>query len=245
MQETFAKIDGFINNKIYDFANADELKEIHDCIFSMRTEWIKRSTHNSDIMFYTLGAATYLDGGGDQYQKHCAQSAPAMFRNFEDLYIKICNWMTELTGYESMMSEDLNPPGFHILQGSPAVPPSIKTGGNIHLDLPHERHNFSREILGVLSFTLPIRLPKLGGGCYYWTTLPKDFIHGSAVPNNLYDWFDQHKSFLPYQIGKMVFHNGQIYHQLANSHQLDSDDWRITLQGHGVLLDNNKICLYF
>ncbi len=248
MREYFIKYDGFLNNILYDFADDSAIATIDTAIFAMRDDWIERPVpRGNGIVFHTIGGATYLDKNLI-YHEYREKYAQKMRINFAGLYADICSWLEKLTNYPTQIADFLCPPGFHIYKGHPLVPPSILTGGNIHLDLPHLNHQFSHEILDTISFTMPIRLPKFGGGCYYWLKYPENFKYGSAV--NLSDtdtrtWFDKNKIFYPYEIGKMVLHNGQTYHQLANANQSDFDDWRITLQGHGVLLSDKRIYLYF
>ncbi len=248
MQENFEKIDGFLKHILYDFAGPDDIENAKNTIDDLKNIWIKRPVPGGNgIIFHTIGAATYLDKN-EIYHQYRTEYAGIMHKKFAGLYQKLCKWLGQLSGYEVCIAPDLSPPGFHIYQGNPHVPPSILTGGNVHLDLPHYNHKFPSKILGTLSFTLPIILPQNGGGCYYWTTLPENFVYGNAVNlelDNMRQWFDNNKKYLQYDIGKMVLHNGQTYHQLANASRSDYSDWRITLQGHGVLLEDKTIYLYF
>jgi len=42
----------------------------------------------------------------------------------------------------------------------------------------------------------------------------------------------------------LELHDGKFLHQIANMVPTTKDDWRITLQGHGVLVDD-KMRIYF
>ncbi|MBT4906818.1 MAG: hypothetical protein HON62_08050, partial [Rhodospirillaceae bacterium] len=45
------------------------------------------------------------------------------------------------------------------------------------------------------------------------------------------------KQFIGYTAGAMVLHDGLTVHQLANPGRTQDDEYRISLQGHGVLGD--------
>lgn len=42
------------------------------------------------------------------------------------------------------------------------------------------------------------------------------------------------KRFYPYQVGQLIIHSGHTIHQAAPGKNLQPDDERITLQGHGI-----------
>ena len=52
------------------------------------------------------------------------------------------------------------------------------------------------------------------------------------------------KHYFPYSLGKIVVHKGLMLHQIAPAKDMTIDDERITLQGHGVIADD-ELRLYW
>lgn len=136
-----------------------------------------------------------------------------------------------------------NLPGFHIYQGHPDLPLGLYCGGTIHYDSPHKRANFPFQTSDeeVFSFTLSISLPRNGGGLNYWVKVPPFVETGKwfhLTSKQSQEWLSTNVKHLDYKIGSMVIHDCNILHQMSNNVKTDADDWRITLQGHGVYRDD-------
>jgi hypothetical protein len=210
-------------------------------LLTLSDSWQERHTLNDQIhSFHTLGAATYLDTD-ETYGPVAAAANPLLRDSFGDLLDHVGNAIAERTGHPTQLSEDLALPGFHIFRGDQRAPPGLMYGGTIHVDRPHDRHKFPFIIEGTLSLTLPIRIPACGAGMFHWTDVPAAMMTGPkapyTMPPELRDWYDTHKQFIGYTAGAMVLHDGLTVHQLANPGRTQDDEYRISLQGHGVLGD--------
>lgn len=242
------EIDSFQAGLGHRFLTAGDCAAVYEKILSQRDRWVEWEVSKAlNIRFHTLGAATYLMPVREVYHAERKKSAEALRAEFGGLYESLFARIEELTGVACVNAAELSPPGFHIYQGNEAAPTGLAAGGNIHLDLPHRLHYKASEVRHTLSVTVPIVLPSAGAGCYYWRGLPSGFQHGQAVPRDpaMLRWFDENKAFLAYETGTMVLHDGMTYHQLANPVKTTRTDWRITLQGHAVLLGDGKYHFFF
>jgi hypothetical protein len=61
-------------------------------------------------------------------------------------------------------------------------------------------------------------------------------------------FFDAARGLKPtlheYRVGHIVMHSGNLLHQMAGTARMESDDRRVTLQGHGTRA-NGQIYLYW
>lgn len=210
-------------------------------LMSVSGSWYERHALDDQIhSFHTLGAATYLDTD-EAYGPVAAAANPVLRENFSDLLARVMAAITARTGYPARLSDDLALPGFHIFRGDHRAPPGLMYGGTIHVDRPHDRHKFPFAIEATLSLTLPIRIPACGAGMYHWSDVPESMMTGPkaphAMPPEVRDWYDTNKRYIGYNAGEMVLHDGLTVHQLANPGRTRDDEYRISLQGHGVLGD--------
>ena len=218
-----------------------ECAELVSEIVSQETHWTGRHALEDQVhLFHTLGAATYLDSPS-AYATTATRSNPVLREICAGLFKTVTAAIAEHTGHPAVLTDHLALPGFHIFRGDNRAPPGLLYGGTIHMDKPHERHMFPDTIEETLSLTLPLRIPAGGAGMYFWKNVPSDMLSGPKAPHEMsptqYAWFDAHKTFVSYQIGEMVLHDGLTVHQLANPGPTDQDDLRVSLQGHGVLCD--------
>ena len=189
------------------------------------------------LTFHTLGASSYIDIDKTSYHRNRRATAATMLDRFKSLYIKVCDGISGVTRQPSMISKQLAPPGFHILNGSPLIGEGIQFGGTIHCDLPHIQH---RDIFGkiddILSFTLPISLPEGGGGMFFWTKETDMNLMGPVADKGDREsrWLEENKKIVSYTPGEMILHDGKTPHQMASLCRTSAKDWRITLQGHGI-----------
>lgn len=208
-------------------------------LMSLASAWTGRQALDNQVhRFHTLGAATYLDSPSS-YRERAGQANPILRENFAGLYETVCRAIARRTGHPCALTGELGLPGFHIFRGDHRAPPGLLYGGTVHMDKPHERHAFANPIEATLSLTLPISIPKSGAGMYFWEDVPPDLLTGPKAPHDMtatqLSWFDTHRQFIGYTPGEMVLHDGLTVHQLANPGATDSNDLRISLQGHGVL----------
>ena len=92
-----------------------------------------------------------------------------------------------------------------------------------------------------LSFTLPLNLPKQGGGLKFWHGLSvesmRDYIRKDRFGDVATAAHTTSSDTLRYTVGRLVLHNGHTLHQMAGVSKFSVTDERITLQGHGVFAD--------
>lgn len=208
-------------------------------LMSKSSAWTGHHALDNQVhRFHTLGAATYLDPE-PAYAELATRTNPLLRETFADMYEAVAQIITTKTGHPAALTEYLGLPGFHIFRGDHRAPPGLMFGGTIHMDKPHERHAFSAPIDNTLSLTLPLSMPASGAGMYFWNDVPGDLLSGPKAPSDMspeqFRWFDANKQFVSYTIGEMVLHDGLTVHQLANPGPTDSNDLRVSLQGHGVL----------
>jgi len=75
-----------------------------------------------------------------------------------------------------------------------------------------------------ISFTATVRLPKDGGGLQY-----KE---------------GDEEFYLAYKVGEIVVHDGSIMHKIAPFKAFHEDDQRVTMQGHGVKIDDQYVLFW-
>lgn len=216
-----------------------QCEAVVEALMTRSQHWTGRQALEDQVhLFHTLGAATYLDPPS-RYGARAQQANPVLQAGFSELYDCVVTAIADTTGYPATLSERLGLPGFHIFRGDPRVPPGLMYGGTVHMDKPHERHAFPETIRETLSLTLPLRIPASGAGMYFWPEVPNTILSGPKAPHDMSDgqraWFDAHKQYVGYTPGDMVLHDGLTVHQLANPGPTRADEWRISLQGHGVL----------
>jgi hypothetical protein len=95
-----------------------------------------------------------------------------------------------------------------------------------------------------ISFTLCIKLPAAGSGLIVWPQLTGNRVatlaseHKVAGEAALAYLVGRHTAeFVPYRVGSMVRHDGQLVHWIPSLEGVRKGDERITLQGHGIRRD--------
>ena len=259
-----------------DVLNQSQVDRLLKDINTLQDWWIPRGVWTSDtgfapntdspVDFYTLGVATYIDGisSMDQYYHYIKEQNPYFIECFGWLYRKVMFEFDKVIGQCSLWNSVAHP-GFHVFSARPNRMPKFgskmyaeKPSATIHVDLQHEKHEllFNNSFKDVdyentLSFTLPLSVPKTGGGLNTW----KDESMKQYEIDNEYtrhmkeidysQWGDYGEpTVVPYTAGRMFWFTGRLVHQIAPGFNLSFGDKRISLQGHGVKCDGTWI-LYF
>ena len=211
-----------------------ECNRVLERVKARRQSWIPRMP---GLPFYSLGAASYLDAGRGRagYYERAAACNPMLKRDFGWLYRKLRKALANHLQTHVMFATGAACPGFHIFLGHPAFKRPL---GRIHFDLqfhdlewpPEAEVDFSRPF----SFTLAICLPRSGAGLHLWdidkTTW--DAMSPSAR-NRIAEEIPPR--YARYRTGSMVCHSGMVLHRIAPATEdLQSDDLRVTLQGHAL-----------
>ena len=215
----------------------DECAKVRQQIFDLRENWVQR---HPDVPFYTLGTASYLDANGGHYADYLEKkenSNPVLIEHFTWLYDRIAERAATELGGPTRYDDRLARPGFHVYLANPAFGQPV---AKIHCDLQYQSINWSGFSVSKdeshLSFTISIALPACGGGLNYWNV---EHTEAKNDPTSAKQKFDQNKPmFHPYAQGHMVIHSGQMIHQASIMKDVQPSDERITVQGHGIRLDD-------
>jgi hypothetical protein len=200
-------------------------------VLAQRARWIRRGSAE----FYTLGAASYLDDA-DAYAAHTAELNPLLAARFAPLYANLRERLAAALGAPVVQANGKALPGFHVW-GVPGIP----TGphASLHFDLQYDKLTWTDGPgagEGSLSFTLPLRLPRRGGGLSLWETTyerVQAFYARTGFAGTLEDLLPLITERVePYACGELIVHSGHQLHRIAPVPEVEPDDLRITLQGH-------------
>ncbi len=209
-----------------------ECDSVHQAVKALRPHW----THRHPVLpVYALGAASYLDVVGDEppYAQRARDGNRLLRLHFAWLYERVAAALAQALGEPACYVERLALPGFHIYLFDKAFEQPIAP---IHFDLQYRFHDWSAtdaDLDHPISFTLPIALPQHGGGLNTWDiSLAERRQRASETPQELAQSCP--RIFHAYQRGHMALHSGHLLHQIAPGTDLQPQDERITLQGHGL-----------
>jgi hypothetical protein len=226
----------------------------------------KKFAANEDnpIDFYTIGAATYMDDSM-MYAMIVEETAPMMKDYFEWLYGCLLYHLTNEIG-PCQINEELAPPGFHIFAAKPDEEPRPASKeylerpcATIHYDEQHRSHKglwsgyqssgASVDLENTLSFTLCLAAPETGAGLSTWEEdsvkcYDRNDKYSKHIKSLEYGGYGSPDAVIPYTPGKMFYWIGPLKHQMSPGMDLKLNDKRITLQGHGVKV-NDCWELYF
>jgi len=208
------------------------LKRVHE----LSSYWTRREF---DTVFYTLGAASYLDatnGRFESFREKAVVTNPILRREFGPMLDAVMGALSEYVGAPVQMDDELSIPGFHVFLAKEFGDRSPTA--SLHFDLQYEHLRWDahggEEPETQISFTLPLALPHNGGGLFVWNMkwqetkqLPKD-EHIAKLKNR------GEPEYVPYSNGVLAVHGGHHLHQIAPFKDHNPSDERITLQGHAV-----------
>lgn len=207
-------------------------------VLALRQCWIQRV---SVAPFFTLGAASYLDADPKpgRYGDVLKAFNPLLQLRFGWLLDRVSRAISEAMGLETVWLEGAALPGFHIYLSNEIFFESV---AEIHFDRQYEQVDWSGvsepDFSAPLSFTMPIDLPKAGGGLNTWPVEEAELRRMKAAG------IDPPMTFQPYALGELAMHSGNLLHQAALGRVTSEDERRITLQGHGIR-SGNRMYLYW
>ncbi|MET8155853.1 hypothetical protein ABZT47_05730 [Sphaerisporangium sp. NPDC005289] len=211
---------------------------VRDTVHDLRDHWLPRGPEPT--AFFTLGPPSYLDLAQDpragEYRARARAARPVLRERFGWLYERLAEVLGEHLGSPVCYPEDLALPGFHVWLAAAVF---TKPRAPIHFDLQYRAFDWppGTDLERLLSFTLPIRLPVAGGGLNVWDATYEQFqlARRRGWVEGATDLLRFHtRTYVPYTVGTMAVHSGHILHQVAPVGQVEPDDERLTLQGHGV-----------
>ena len=216
-----------------DVLSAGECQEAAEAVLGARDAWTVRSQSGR---FFTLGVNAYMDlaHAADANASYFgpARGANLMLKQrFAGVHARLAQALEQELGLPTKYADDLAMPGFHIWVGL-GIP--RRPGASVHFDLQYQRllarPRYARAS-GTVSFTLPVMLPAAGSSLRVWPcTYPGDADRLAA--------FQQaDPEIVPYHVGSAIVHSGHVLHQIGATLSVRPEDFRITLQGHGLVVD--------
>lgn len=202
---------------------------------SLRSRWCGR---RPGLPFYTLGAAAYLDAraGTAAYADRIATDDPLLREHFGWVHERVRDVLSAHLGAPVRVAPEHAAPGFHLYLSHPLFERPI---AEVHFDRQQHRLDWGETDVDFerpISFTLPIALPRNGGGLHTW-----DVSYADMAPldrNGRRERFRAaRRGYEPYRLGEMVVHSGHLLHQAAPGVQLADGDERFTMQGHALRRD--------
>lgn len=184
-------------------------------VIDNRSNWVDRYE-----LFYTLGAAAYLDNKNpkpslNKYQDRLKKYNKILKSEFGGVIESLCDY------FKAELHDEIACPGFHIFDER-----ANGFDNSIHVDTPYSNLSiYSDDLKNARSFTVLIQKPSSGAGLYVWDD-------------------KKTKKFIDYQIGIMYIHDCGLLHQIASDLNISKDEYRITLQGH-VITFSGKTYIYF
>lgn len=217
-----------------DLLSSSECQQVSSTIQKLKHLWIARKP---EVPFYSLGSGSYFHAASgvlldEHYYTLVEKYNPLLQKHFGWLYQRLANRLSRHLNAPTCYSDNLALPGFHIFLFHPAFK---FASAKQHRDLQYRQHQWheNQENKRHISFTLALELPKFGGGMNIWD------LHHHEVDKLSQTEIESLTSsrkqvFYPYQLGALALHSGHFVHQIAPAKNMQSDDRRITLQGHGT-----------
>jgi hypothetical protein len=216
----------------HDALGCEECLGISERIHGLKSSWIRRGNH-----FFTLGTASYIDAVSSttNYQTSAKEQNCLLLKSFEGLLQRVRAFVEHLTGENAFFDESFALPGFHIFTFHGEDRGKENVASRAHFDLQWMNVLKGRVPRATLSFTLPIQLPSGGASMAVW---PIHYSAFRAVGVSASDYAMSHPfRRIEYVPGRLVAHDGLILHAIGAESTPSSEGFRITLQGHGIKLE--------
>jgi hypothetical protein len=217
-----------------DLLSLSECQQVSSTVHKLKELWIPQ---RSGVPFYSLGSGSYFHTVSDRLLKHDYDTLlqkynPLLQKHFGWLYQRLADNLSQQLNAPTCYPDNLALPGFHIFLYHPIFKQPI---AHLHRDLQYLQHQWheDQENKNHISFTLSLELPRSGGGMNIWDLHHHEVDKLSQAEVKVLAASRQ-KEFYPYQIGKYALHSGHFIHQIAPAKNMQPDDRRITLQGHGT-----------
>lgn len=213
-----------------------ECEAIRNKVHELRHLWISR---HAVAPFYTLGAASYIDGYLlPKYLDLARKFNNTLREEFAWMYRKLFEALEIQLQGPILYAERFAVPGFHVLLSHRAFEMNF---ASFHFDLQYDflyRNYQGADLSRPFSFTLAIALPISGAGmtmCDLQRSEVKDLPMAEVRQISM----KRKHSIVSYKVGTMVVHSGHHFHKLSPMSNLQPTDERITLQGHAICCDGN------
>lgn len=211
------------SENLADFCMQKVLSEEETLLFANQVRTHKKYWKTKNILMYTLGTASYIEGthGFKYYSNEYKKTNKFLHKHYKYLYDKVLEYFQNRAP-NSKVKYRFSYPGFHIFKCNKLFSLPV---ASVHKDSQYRNLKIENDedidYDKTLSFTLCLELPPTGGG--------------------LYKFENDKKTKVNYKPGYIVCHNGKTSHMIAPSPTPNDDNthYRITLQGHG-LYDKKK-----
>lgn len=224
--------------------DAAQRAEILREVFDLRRWWTLRAGD----AFHTLGCALYQDGPRTTpfFHERVAASNALLLDHFRPALEGVRAFVAAQVGDPVCWRRDLPLPGFHIFGADSLAIGESHAGG--HFDMQFEFAGYECEPeLRVLSVTVPLQVPAGGTTLDFWPIAYQDFVElcqrGEAGGIE-----DAQRLYPMHQVwhveGRPCIQRGLPLHRIGSSRSIRPDDYRITLQCHGVH-DGERWILYW
>jgi hypothetical protein len=223
---------------VIEVLTAAECDRVAALVLDSRADWTARSPSG---LFSTLGVNAYMDlaptdDPDGSYFTPARASNTLLQERFRELHQALARALEAEIGLPARYADDLARPGFHIWSGL-GIPRTV--GASVHFDLQYlkllTRPHYAGAT-GTVSFTLPIRLPAAGSSLRVWP----DCQYPIAAERRL-EIQQTEPEIVEYTVGRAVLHSGHVLHQIGATPTVTPDDLRITLQGHGLVVDETLV----
>lgn len=218
--------------------DVDQCERIAERVHTLRAHWVARA---KDAPFFTLGAASYLDGkpGRDEHYRALARTGnPILWDHFKPLYRVFRDALEAYLGETVRYDRSIALPGFHIFLADAVWGRGV---ASIHADRQYQNVDWSSygskeaaEGHRQLSITLSIDLPAAGAGLRLWSVNSLDVPKMSLDERREALAAHRKPSYVPYEKGVAVIHTGHLFHQIAPMPDMRPGEQRLTLQAHAL-----------
>lgn len=214
-----------------------------DLLLQNRARWTERPVPGAPdaAVFHTFGRASYIDVSaspdpeGDYYSALSDTNA-ILSQDFAWLLERVRLVLADALQAPVGFLEGLALPGFHIFDC--AAIGGQKTA-RVHFDLQYAALRFpvAPDFGSAISFTLPIVLPKCGGGLDVWNVTHEEYLRATRGRAGMGpDVFARRRRprRVGYRPGRLVLQRRHLLHRIATMRPVRATDRRVTLQGHGL-----------
>jgi len=215
-----------------------DAKEISEKIISLRDEWTDRGH------FWTLGTSAYIGGTHDGVMDILRKNE-MLLENFKDVLLKAFQiiGVAAKSNVHPLIGAGL--PGFHIVSNR-----ANGKSGMFHVDIPYQNVKWPGPFVRPFTFTTLLAAPQVGAGLWYWDDMGieegAEIIEATRNDTGTAETPEEGRALLEYEIGKTYIHSGRFPHAIADMGEMEEDEYRITLQGHGAFLpEEDRIAVYF
>jgi hypothetical protein len=214
-----------------------ECRDLSARVVALRKHWARRGYNG----FFSLGTAAYLDApeSFSAYLAAASETNVILRNNFDDALETVRAFFEEMLGQPAQIAEEVAVPGFHIFEFDGSARQNDLPATRAHFDLQWVDAFPRSDLQGTVSFTVLVDQPSGGAAMQVW---PLRFSQTAPPTVTVREYAQSHTSRrLAYDGGGMIIHDGHVLHAIGTSEDSKPRGRRITLQGHGALIDGTWV----